>query len=67
MSIRQFCFELLDKERSDLYETFDKRKNFFLEQIIVSKVGKTIAPTQNLLDHTFKKENSRYNKDNKVL
>ena len=33
----------------------------------VSKVGKTIAPTQNLFDHAFKKENPRYIKDNKVL
>ena len=52
----QFCLEILDKERIELYETFDKRKNVFIgtDDVTVSKVGKTIALTQSLFDHTSK-------------
>jgi len=52
----QFCLEILDKEQTDLYETFDKRKNVYLgtDDMTVSKVGKKIALTQSLFDHTSK-------------
>jgi hypothetical protein len=52
----KFCIELLDKERYELYETFDKRKNAYLgtDDMTVTKVGKTIAFTQSLFDHTSK-------------
>lgn len=49
-----FCKEIIDKERIDLFKTFDKRKNVFLgtDDMTVSKTGKRIAFTQTLFDHT---------------